>query len=187
FKELEDVACPGAGTCGGQFTANTMATALEFIGLSPMGTAGVPAVDPAKDNVGFDCGRLVMDLLRRDIRPSSILTRASFENAIAGVAATGGSTNAVLHLLAMARESRIPRGLDDLDSVSRRTPIIASLKPGGRFLAADLNAAGGIGLVARRLLEAGLLDGSPMTASGKSLGEEATRAMPAEGQEVVST
>jgi dihydroxy-acid dehydratase len=187
FKELEDVACPGAGTCGGQFTANTMATALEFIGLSPMGTAGVPATDPRKDDVGFACGQLVMDLLRRDIRPSSILNRKSFDNAIAGVAATGGSTNAVLHLLAMARESGIPLGIDDFDSVSRRTPIIASLKPGGDFLAADLHAAGGIALVAKRLLEAGLVDGSPLTASGKTLGEEAMRAVPTEGQAVVAT
>jgi dihydroxy-acid dehydratase len=187
FKELEDVACPGAGTCGGQFTANTMATALEFIGLSPMGTAGVPATDPRKDAVGFACGQLVMDLLRRDIRPSNILNRKSFDNAIAGVAATGGSTNAVLHLLAMARESGIPLGIDDFDSVSRRTPIIASLKPGGDFLAADLHAAGGIALVAKRLLESGLVDGSPLTASGKTLGEEALRAAPTEGQAVVAT
>jgi dihydroxy-acid dehydratase len=187
FKELEDVACPGAGTCGGQFTANTMATALEFIGLSPMGTAGVPATDPRKDDVGFACGQLVMDLLHRDIRPSSILNRKSFDNAIAGVAATGGSTNAVLHLLAMARESGIPLGIDDFDTVSRRTPIIASLKPGGDFLAADLHAAGGIALVAKRLLEAGLVDGSRLTASGKTLGEEAMRAAPTEGQAVVAT
>jgi dihydroxy-acid dehydratase len=187
FKELEDVACPGAGTCGGQFTANTMATALEFIGLSPMGTAGVPATDPRKDDVGFACGQLVMDLLRWDIRPSSILNRKSFDNAIAGVAATGGSTNAVLHLLAMARESGIPLGIDDFDTVSRRTPIIASLKPGGDFLAADLHAAGGIALVAKRLLEAGLVDGSRLTASGKTLGEEAMRAAPTEGQAVVAT
>lgn len=185
LKELENVACPGAGACGGQFTANTMATALEFIGLSPIGTASVPATDPLKKKVAYSCGELVMDLLRRGVRPKDILTRGSFDNAIAGVAATGGSTNAVLHLLAMAREAGIDLKIDDFDVVSRRTPLIADLKPGGRYVAVDLYHAGGIQLVARRLVEAGVVDGAQMTPSGKSLAEEALAAAESPGQDVV--
>src|SRR3989475_4329441 len=134
LRELENVACPGAGACGGQFTANTMAMALEFIGLSPMGTARVPAIDPRKDEVGRSCGQLIMDLLRRGVTPRDILTRRAFENAIAGVAASGGSTNAVLHLLAMAREAGIPLTIDDFDTISKRTPLLADLKQGGRYM-----------------------------------------------------
>ncbi|HEY3137036.1 MAG TPA: dihydroxy-acid dehydratase [Blastocatellia bacterium] len=187
LKEIEDVACPGVGACGGQYTANTMATVLEFLGLSPMGTASVPATDPRKDEVASGCGKLVMELLRKGIKPSDILTRKAFENAIAAAAATGGSTNVVLHLLAMARESGVPLSIDDFDTVSRRTPLIADLKPGGRFVAVDLYKAGGIELVAKRLVEAGIIDGGQMTASGKTLGEGALQARETQGQEVVRT
>jgi dihydroxy-acid dehydratase len=185
LHELEDRACPGAGACGGQFTANTMATALEFIGLSPMGSAGVPAVDPARAEVGREAGRRVMALLREDLRPSRILTRDAFENAVAAIAATGGSTNGVLHLLALAREAGVPLGIDDFDAISRRTPLLADLKPGGRFVATDLQAAGGTRLVAKRLLDAGLLHAGTITASGRTLGDEAKTARETPGQEVV--
>jgi dihydroxy-acid dehydratase len=185
LKELENVACPGAGACGGQFTANTMAMAMEFIGLSPMGTASVPATDPRKEEVGVRCGRLVMDLLRRGVRPRDILTRKAFENAIAGVAASGGSTNAVLHLLAMAREAEIPLTIDDFDMVSRRTPLLADLKPGGRYNAVDLDRAGGVPIVVQRLVAAGLADASQQTPSGRTVGEEASVAVETPGQDVV--
>src|SRR5256712_3004835 len=168
LKELEDVVCPGPGACGGQFTANTMALALEFLGLSAMGTASVAATDRAKDDVGRRCGALVMDMLRRGLRPRQIATRAAFDNAIAGVAATGGSTNAVLHLLALARESGVPLTIDDFNPVSSRTPQWADLKPGGRFTAVDLGHAGGAGLVAKRLVAAGLVAGAPLTPSGRT-------------------
>src|SRR5712692_994820 len=157
LRELENVACPGAGACGGQFTANTMAMALEFLGLSPMGTASVPAIDPRKDEVARHCGQLIMDLLRRGVTPGDILTRQAFENAIAGVAASGGSTNAVLHLLALAREVGVPLTIDDFDTISRRTPLLADLKPGGRYVAVDLDRAGGIPLLVQRLVSAGLV------------------------------
>jgi dihydroxy-acid dehydratase len=186
LKELEDVVCPGAGACGGQFTANTMAMALEFLGLSPMGTASVAATDPAKDEVGRRTGSLVMDMLRRGLRPREIATRAAFENAIAGVAASGGSTNAVLHLLALAREIDVPLTIDDFDRVSRRTPLWAELKPGGRFTAVDLGNAGGTGVVAKRLVAAGLVDATLRTPSGLTFAEEAARAVETPGQEVVA-
>jgi dihydroxy-acid dehydratase len=185
LHELEDVACPGAGACGGQYTANTMALVMEFIGLSPMGSASVAALDPAKPAVGEAAGRLVVEMLEQGRSARTLLTRASFENAIAGVAATGGSTNAVLHLLALAHELGIPLELDDFDRVSARTPIIADLKPGGRFTAIDLGRAGGVQLVARRLIEAGLLDGAAPTVTGQNLGDEAAAAEEAPGQEVV--
>ncbi|MBI4499385.1 MAG: dihydroxy-acid dehydratase [Chloroflexi bacterium] len=185
LRELENVACPGAGACGGQFTANTMATALEFLGLSPLGSASVPALDARKDEVGRRCGELVMDMLRRGMRPSDILTRRSFENAIASVATTGGSTNAVLHLLALAREANLPLTIDDFDAVSNRTPLLADLKPGGRYVAVDLDRAGGTPLVAKRLLDAGLLHGDELTPTGRTLRQEAATAVETEGQVVV--
>jgi len=185
LKDLEDHACPGAGACGGQFTANTMSTVMEFIGLSPMGANGVPAVSPLKGEFAYRSGEMVMDLLRRGVRPLDILTRKAFENAIISVAATGGSTNSVLHLLAMAREAGVPLTIDDFDAISARTPIIADLKPGGRFMAVDVHHAGGIPVIAKKLLEGGLLDGSQMTPSGRTLAEEAERAVETPGQVVV--
>jgi dihydroxy-acid dehydratase len=185
LKDLEDHACPGAGACGGQYTANTMSTVMEFIGLSPMGFNSVPALDPKKDDIARAAGRQVMELLNRNLRPRDILTRQAFENAIASVAATGGSTNSVLHLLAMAREAGVPLEIDDFDSISSRTPIIADLKPAGRFVAVDVHRAGGIPVIAKKLLEAKLLDGAQRTASGRTIGEEAAAAVETPGQEVV--
>lgn len=184
LKELEDVACPGPGACGGQYTANTMATALEFLGLSPVGTARVPATDERKDEVGFQAGMLVMDLLRRGVRPQDILTRHAFENAIASVAASGGSTNAVLHLLAIAREANVPLTIDDFDMISARTPLLADLKPGGRYTAVDTDKAGGQGVLAKRLVHAGLIDGDQMTPSGRTLRQEAEATVETPGQDV---
>jgi len=185
FKDLENAACPGAGACGGQFTANTMSTVMEFIGLSPMGANSVPAMDPLKDEVAYRTGQMVMDVLRRGVRPLDILTRKAFKNAIASVAATGGSTNAVLHLLAMAREAKVPLALKDFDAVSSRTPIIADLKPAGRYVAVDVHRAGGIPLIAKKLLEAGLIDGSQKTPSGKTIAQEAQSVNETPGQDVV--
>jgi dihydroxy-acid dehydratase len=185
LKEMEDVACPGAGACGGQFTANTMAMALEFVGLSPMGSASVAATDPAKDRVGEDAGRLAMDLLRRGVRPRQIVTRGALENAIAGVNATGGSTNAVLHLLAIAREAGVPLTIDDFDPIGRRTPLWADLQPGGRYTAVDLGRAGGTGVVAKRLVAAGLVAADAVTVTGRTFAEEAARASETRGQDVV--
>ena len=184
---LEDVACPGAGACGGQYTANTMALVMEFIGLSPIGSASVGAVDPDKARVATEAGRLVVDMLQRGQSSRSLLTRRAFENAIAGVAATGGSTNAVLHLLAIAHEVGVDLDIDDFDQISRRTPIIADLRPGGRFAALDLQKAGGVQLVARRLIESGHLDGSQATCSGRTLAEACADAQETPGQEVVVT
>lgn len=185
LKDLEDHACPGPGACGGQFTANTMAIAFEFLGISPMGRNGVPAMDARKDDVAFECGQLVMELLRRDLRPRTIITRKSLENAIAAVATTGGSTNAVLHLLAIARESGVRLTIDDFDRINRKVPLLADLKPGGRFTASDLYAAGGTTLVAKRLLDAGLLHKDQPTVSGRTIGEEAQRAKETAGQQVL--
>jgi len=185
FRELEAHACPGAGACGGQFTANTMAMALEFLGLSPLGSASPPAVDPRKGDIACQVGRLIVDQLHRGLKPSDILTREAFENAIAAVAATGGSTNAVLHLLALAQEAGVPLVLDDFDTISSRTPLLADLKPGGRFVATDLDRAGGTALVARRLLEAGKLHPHTLTPTGKTLAEEAAAAVETPGQQVV--
>ena len=183
--EIENVACPGAGACGGQYTANTMAMVMEFIGLAVMGTGSVSATDPLKEKTAFESGKYIVDLLRRGTRPSDILTRKAFENAITGVAATGGSTNAVLHLLAMAREAGIDLNIDDFDEISARTPMIADLKPGGKYTAVELGKAGGIGLVARRLVEGGYIDGSQMTVSGLTIGHEAELADETPGQDVV--
>jgi dihydroxy-acid dehydratase len=185
FKSIENTACPGAGACGGQFTANTMSTVMEFLGISPMGSNGIPATAAEKDEAAFNAGKLVVELLRNDVRPSQILTRKSIENAIASVAATGGSTNAVLHLLAIAREAGIELNIDDFDRISARTPLIADLKPGGRFVANDLYKAGGIQLVAKRLIEAGLIHEDTLTVTGKTLKEAAQAVQEAIGQEVV--
>ncbi len=172
---LEGRACPGAGACGGQFTANTMSAALAVLGVSPMGANDVPATDPKKDEVAVACGKLVMKLLASDVRPSALVTRTSLENAIAVCAATAGSTNAVLHLLAIAREAGVPLSIDDFDTIAARTPVITDLKPGGQFTAVDLYQAGGIALVVRRLAEAGLLKDTP-TVDGPSLFEAARAA-----------
>jgi dihydroxy-acid dehydratase len=185
FASLENSACPGAGACGGQFTANTMATACEFLGLSPFGSAAVPAMDPGKDDVAKKAGALVVDLLARDLRPRQILTRQAFENAIASVAATGGSTNAVLHLMAIAKEAGIALALEDFDRISAAVPLLADLKPGGRFVATDLYAAGGTPVVAQRLAEAGRLHAGAVTVTGRSIGDEAAQAQETPGQEVV--
>jgi dihydroxy-acid dehydratase len=185
LRELEDSACPGAGACGGQFTANTMATACEFLGIAPMGSAGIPAMAAGKDPAARRAGHLVMDLLRRGVVPSSILTRPAIENAFAGVVATGGSTNAVLHLLAIAREAGVPLDIDDFNPISDRIPLLADLKPGGRFVAVDLHKAGGIPLVARRLLDLGLLHRDAPTVTGRTIGEEAADIVETPGQDVV--
>ena len=183
--ELEQVACPAAGACGGQFTANTMATAIEIMGMSPMGAASVPAMDPRKDEVAFQVGKLVMDILERDLRPRSIITREALENAIASVAMTGGSTNAVLHILAIAREAGVELSIDDFDRISAATPLLADLKPGGKYVAHDLFKAGGVPLVARRLLDGGYAHGDALTVTGHTLAEEAASAVETEGQDVV--
>jgi dihydroxy-acid dehydratase len=185
LRELENVACPGAGACGGQFTANTMSTVMEFIGLSPMGFNSVPATDPQKQDVAYRTGQLVMDVLRRGQRPKDILTRRSFENAITSVAATGGSTNSVLHLLAMAWEAGIPLSIDDFDAISRKTPIVASLKPGGEYMAVHVHQAGGIPVIARSLLEGGFLHEQEITVTGRTIGEEARQAKETPGQKVI--
>ena len=174
--ELEDVACPGAGACGGQYTANTMSTVMEMIGLSPMGFNSVPAMDPQKDEVSFECGKVVMNVLQKGIKPRDILTRDAFENAIASVAATGGSTNAVLHLLAIAREAGVELEIDDFQTVSERTPLLADLKPSGRFVAADMHRAGGIRLLAKRLIDGKYLHESAKTVTGKTIGGRELRA-----------
>ena len=185
LKALENVACPGAGACGGQYTANTMSTVMELIGLSPMGFNSVAALSPEKNRVALQCGEVVMNLLRGGVLPLDILTRNAFENAIAAVAATSGSTNAVLHLLAMAREAGVALDIDDFQSVSERTPILADLKPAGRFVAADVHEAGGVRLLASRLLGLGLLHGAAITVSGKTIAEEAAAAHETPGQQVI--
>jgi dihydroxy-acid dehydratase len=186
LHDLEDVACPGAGACGGQYTANTMSTVMEMIGLSPMGFNSVPAMDAGKDQVAFDCGKVVLNLLEKGIRPRDILTRDAFENAIASVAATGGSTNAVLHLLAIAREAGVDLQIDDFQTVSERTPVLADLKPSGRFVAADMHRAGGIRLLAQRLLRGNYLHPSAKTVTGRSLGAESENAVETPDQEVIA-
>jgi len=186
LKELEDVACPAAGACGGQYTANTMSTVMEMIGLSPMGFNSVPAMDAQKDQIAFDCGKVVMNVLQQGLKPRDILTRAAFENAIASVAASGGSTNAVLHLLAIAREAGVDLEIDDFQTVSERTPLLADLKPSGRFVAADMHRAGGIRLLAKRLLHGKYLHPAAITVSGSTIGMEAEKATETSGQEVIA-
>jgi dihydroxy-acid dehydratase len=186
LHELEGVACPGAGACGGQFTANTMSTALEFLGISPAGLNGIPALHPSKDEAAAETGRLAMRLVRDDVRPSQIVTRAALENAAASVAATGGSTNGVLHLLAIARELAIPFTLDDFDAISARTPVVADMKPWGRFHATDVFEAGGVALVARELLKRELVHGDAPNVDGRTLEQTATAVVERPGQEVVA-
>jgi dihydroxy-acid dehydratase len=185
LKDIEDHACPGAGACGGQFTANTMATVMELIGLAPMGTAAVPQVDPRKDAVSFYCGQVIMDAVRNNLRPRDICTRKAFDNAIAGVAGTAGSTNAVLHLLAMAREAEVPLSIDDFEGISARTPVFVDIVPGGKYMAADIDKAGGIPVIAKRLLDGGFVDGSAITVTGRSFADEAVAAKETPGQPVI--
>ncbi len=185
LQRVEDGACPGAGACGGQFTANTMATVCEFLGISPMGSGTVPALDPEKARVACEAGRLVMDLVARGARPRQIITSDAIENAIAAIATTGGSTNGVLHLLAIAREAGLPLDLDAFDRISGRVPLLADLKPAGRFVATDLHRAGGTRLVADRLREAGLLHERAVTVTGRTIAEEARRFVEAPRQDVV--
>ena len=188
LEELDGIerhACPGAGACGGQFTANTMSTAFEMLGISPMGLNGIPAASPEKEDAAFQCGRLAMDLLNSGTKPKEVITRDALLNAAAGVIATGGSTNAVLHLVALAREADLEFSIDDFDALSRKVPVLADLKPSGRFTAPDMHEAGGMGVVASRLLEAGLIAPDCPTVTGRTLGEEASAAREAAGQEVI--
>ncbi len=185
LRSLEDVVSPGPGACGGQFTANTMASAFEVMGIAPMGSGMVPAVADERQDVSRKVGELVMNVLEHDLKPSQIITRDSIENAIATVAMSGGSTNGVLHLLAVAREAGIELDLEDFDRISERTPLLGDLKPGGKFVARDLNDAGGIGVFAKRLDEAGLLHREALTVTGRTIGEEADATTETPGQEVV--
>ena len=182
---IEDHACPGAGACGGQYTANTMATAMEIIGISPMGSASIPAVDPRKDDAGYQAGFALMEALKANRRPRDIMNRKAFENAVASVAATGGSTNAVLHLLALAKDCDVDLTIDDFDAISERTPLLVDLKPGGKYVAADVDKAGGIQLIAQRLVEGGYVDGSQATVTGKSLADASASATETPGQDVI--
>ncbi len=183
--EIENSACPGAGACGGQYTANTMATVMELIGLSPMGSAAVPQVDPLKEDVCFRAGAVIMNAVRCGLKPRDIVTREAIENAIAGVAASGGSTNAVLHLLAISREAGVPLEIDDFETISSRTPLFSDLKPAGRFVAYDVHKAGGISVLAKRLADGGYVHGSAMTVTGRTFAEEAAEAKETPGQEVI--
>jgi dihydroxy-acid dehydratase len=182
---VENAACPGAGACGGQFTANTMATVMEIIGLSPLGTASVPQIDKRKEDVAAYCGRVAVDAVRGGRKPRAIATRAAFTNAIASVAASGGSTNAVLHLLAMAREGEVPLDIDDFQSISERTPLLASLKPAGEYVAVDVDHAGGIPVIGKRLIEGGFADGSALTITGQTLAQELEKFPETPGQKVI--
>ena len=185
LHELETAACPGAGACGGQFTANTMSTILEFLGLSPAGLNGIPALSPKKAEAAAESGRIVVDLVRRDVRPSQIVTLDALENAAASVVATGGSTNGLLHLLAIGREFGLPFTIDDFDRIAQRTPVLADMKPWGRFHATDVYRAGGVALVARELAKRGLVHGEMPTVDGRTLGEIATAVVETPGQEVI--
>ena len=182
---IENAACPGAGACGGQFTANTMATVMEIIGLCPFGMASIPQVDPRKDDVSFACGQIIMDAVKNDLKPRDICTRQAFENAIASVAASGGSTNAVLHLLAMAREAGVALDIDDFQEISNRTPLLVDIKPAGKYFAVDVDKAGGIPVIAKRLMDGGHIHGGAMTITGKTFAEEAAVAKETKGQQVI--
>lgn len=183
--EIENHACPGAGACGGQFTANTMATVMELIGLSPMNTAAVPQVDIRKEAVAKRCGEIVMDCVRKERRPRDICNATAFANAIAGVAGSGGSTNAVLHLLAMAREAGVPLKMEDFQAISERTPLFVDMKPGGKYVAADIDKAGGIAVIAKRLADGNYVDSSVLTCTGRTFAEEAADAQETPGQPVI--
>ncbi len=185
LKTIEDTACPGAGSCGGQFTANTMATAVELLGLAKMGSGSIPATDPEKLEMAVDIGRLAVDIVRRDLRPRQIVTRASIENAIASIATTGGSTNGVLHFLAIAHEYDIELSLEDFHEISQRTPLMVSMKPGGLYVASDLHRAGGIALVANRLQARDCLHSDCVTVTGNTIGQEAQGAVETPDQQVV--
>jgi len=185
FKAVEDLACPGPGACGGQYTANTMAMISQLIGICPMGMADVPAEDPEKEDVALQAGRMMKDLLERDIRPSELITREALENAVAGAAGTGGSTNSILHTLAFAREAGVEFTLEDISAISDRTPIIADMRPTGKYVAPDLYAAGGVRFLTQRMLEGNYLKGNTMTVTGKTLAEEAAEAKETPGQDVV--
>jgi dihydroxy-acid dehydratase len=185
LAELEAVASPGAGACGGQFTANTMAMAFEMLGISPMGPSGVPAQEAGKAQTAYDAGQLVMDVLRRNLRPSDLITKASLENAIAAVTSSGGSTNGVLHLLAVAKEAGVELDIDDFDRISERTPLLCDLSPGGKYNATDMFHAGGTAVLAQRLKAIGMLNEDAPTVLGRTVGELADAAQEAEGQQVV--
>jgi dihydroxy-acid dehydratase len=185
LNEIESRACPGAGACGGQFTANTMSTAFEMLGVSPMGFNGVTATDPRKEEVAFETGKLVMDLLRKGVLPRHLITKKSLHNAIAGVMATGGSTNAVLHLLAVAKEAGVKLDIDEFDKISRKTPLLADMRPWGNYTAPEMHDAGGMGVVAKRLLDAKLIDGDAMTVTGRTIGDEARATKETPGQKVI--
>lgn len=185
LQEIEDVACPGPGACGGQFTANTMGMVAEFLGVCPMGVADIPAMDEAKDRASFDIGATILNMIEADLRPSKLITRVALNNAMAAIAASGGSTNGVLHTLAFAREAGIPFTIDDIEAINKHTPLLCDLKPTGRFMAVDMHAAGGNRLLAKRLLDGGYIDGSALTATGRTLGEEAQSAQETSGQEVI--
>ncbi|MCI0547629.1 MAG: dihydroxy-acid dehydratase [Candidatus Rokubacteria bacterium] len=185
LKDVEDHACPGAGACGGQFTANTMATAYEMLGISPMGWNDVPAIDPRKEEVAFEAGKLVMALVQKGVTPRALVTRKSFENAIAGVMATGGSTNAVLHLLATAHDFGVRLTLDDFDRISRKTPVVADLKPWGTYTAPEMYEAGGMAVVGQRLLEAGLIHAGEKTVTGRTIAEDLRAGSEPAGQQVI--
>ena len=185
LKEIEDNACPGAGACGGQFTANTMATVMEIIGLCPMGMASVPQVDKRKEEVAYDCGAIIMNAVNKSLKPRDICTRAAFDNAIASVAASGGSTNAVLHLLAMAKDAGIKLNIDDFQKISERTPLLVDIKPAGKYFAVDVDKAGGIPVIAKRLLDGGYADGKCLTITGKTFKQEMSSVKETPGQQVI--
>jgi dihydroxy-acid dehydratase len=185
FADVENFACPGAGACGGQFTANTMSTIMEFIGISPIGFNSVPATSEEKDQIAFETGKIVMDMLRKDLRPSKIYTRKAIENAIASVAATGGSTNAVLHLLALAREANVDLHIDDFDALCAKVPVLTDIKPFGKYMAADMHAAGGIPYLMKLLLDGGYLHGDCITVTGKTIQEAAQSGVETPGQKVI--